>query len=94
MKVLTKPQLKKALTSLDSDWKLAYKDTRLTRKFATSNFVEGLMLLTKVTVHAQVQDHHPEAHLTYHQLKLTLTTHEAGGITNKDIALAKKIDQL
>lgn len=52
------------------------------------------MFVTKVSVHAEVANHHPEVHLTYHYVKVTLTTHDAKGVTQEDFALAEKFDDL
>lgn len=94
MKTLTKPELKTALKSLTAEWKLQYKDTKLTKTIPTRNFLEAVLLLSQITVHAEVLQHHPDVQVSYQQLKITLTTHDAKGITHKDIALAQKIDQL
>lgn len=94
IRLLTKKERAAALRTLGADWKLLYKDTKLTKAIPTKNFLDGLKLLSKITVHAEILNHHPEVTISYHQVKVTLITHEAKGITAKDITLAKKIDRL
>jgi 4a-hydroxytetrahydrobiopterin dehydratase len=66
----------------------------IAKTFATGNFLSGLSFVTKVAVLAEKANHHPDVELTYPRVTLTLTTHDAGGITEKDFALATQIDAL
>lgn len=75
-------------------WSLTTKKTKMYRTFEFSNFVEGFLFVARITIHAEVQKHHPDVALSYGKVKVTLTTHEKKTITSKDIKLAKKIDQL
>ena len=93
MKLLNKKQIKSEMAALDSDWKLNAKNTKLTKIIATNNFLDGVLLLSRITVHAEVLKHHPEVNLSYNRLKVSLTTHEAKGLTKLDFKLAKRIDQ-
>lgn len=60
----------------------------------TGNFLAGLALVTKIAVRAEQADHHPDVLLTYPRVQISLSTHDAGGITAKDIELARDIDRL
>ncbi len=64
------------------------------RVVKTGSFLEGLGLVTRVAVLAERANHHPDVLLTYPQVTLHLTTHDAGGLTDKDFELAREIDQL
>lgn len=75
-------------------WSLTPKETALVRTFVFTSHVDALVLIARITIHAQVQNHHPEILFTYCKVKVTLTTHDAKGLTLKDIRLAEKIDTL
>ena len=94
MKPLTKPQLKKALKTLDADWVLQSKDTKMTRTFSFRNYIEAFIFVARITVHSEVMQHHPVVQLSYGKVKVTLTTHDAKGLTSFDVGLASKIDTL
>jgi len=90
---LSEEQIETALKSLDTAWS-ALPGEGLVRVFETGSFQAGLALLTRIAGLAEQQDHHPDAHLSYDQLELTLATHDVGGITEQDVALARAIDAL
>ena len=50
--------------------------------------------MTRVAILAQSQDHHPEWFNVYNRVEITLTTHDAGGLSQRDVTLAKAIDHL
>jgi 4a-hydroxytetrahydrobiopterin dehydratase len=75
-------------------WSLTPKETALVRTFIFTSHIDALVLIARITVHAQVQNHHPEIHFTYCKVKVTLTTHDVKGLTIKDFELAEKIDSL
>ena len=61
-------------------------------KFADFNDAWGFM--SRVALHAEQMDHHPEWFNVYRTVEVTLSTHDAGGLTERDIALAKAMDAL
>ncbi len=77
-----------------SEWQLNKKKTELTKTFEFPSFITGLAFCAKITVHAEILNHHPVLELSYGKVKVTLTTHDAKGLTNADFELAKKIDSL
>lgn len=77
-----------------SEWQLNAKCTQLTRVFTFPNFISGLAFAAKITVHAEVLQHHPDIELSYGKVKVKLTTHEVKGLTKLDFELAKRIDKL
>jgi 4a-hydroxytetrahydrobiopterin dehydratase len=66
----------------------------ISHDFKFKNFSEAFGFMTRVALLAQSADHHPEWSNVYNKVTITLSTHDAGGLTEKDVALAEKIDQL
>jgi 4a-hydroxytetrahydrobiopterin dehydratase len=64
---------------------------RLRASFRTGSFERGLELTTRIAAAAESAGHHPDLHLTYLRVEVSLHTHDAGGITAKDVALAGAI---
>lgn len=74
-------------------WQLV-EDKKLVREFKFKDFVEAKYFLDLLSVIAEEQGHHPGFALSYNKLKVTLTTHAAGGLTENDFIMAKIIDEL
>src|SRR5580692_4089378 len=83
--------LKAALKRLP-DWQLAKGREAITRSFKFVDFDAAFAFMTRVALLAAKTDHHPEWFNVYNKLDVTLTTHDAGGVTEKDFALAEKMD--
>lgn len=66
----------------------------LTRSFRFADFATAFAFLTRVATHAEAVDHHPEFTSVWNRVDFRLTTHDAGGVTMRDIELAKAIDAL
>jgi 4a-hydroxytetrahydrobiopterin dehydratase len=64
----------------------------LVRIFSFEGFSEAFAFLTRVALHAEKADHHPEFTSVWNRVDFRLTSHDAGGITDRDRALAKAID--
>src|SRR5258705_13789790 len=64
------------------------------RTFAFKNFAESMKFVNKVADAAEAANHHPDILIRYNKVTFTLSTHDAGGITQKDFDLAAKIDAL
>ena len=81
------------LSNLDK-WD-SVKDKAITKTFVFKDFKEALGFVNQVGDLAEQHNHHPDIHMVeYKKVKVVLTTHSAGGITEKDISLAKEIDKL
>lgn len=76
------------------DWALSREGLAMERKFEFTDFVEAFGFMTRVAILAEKADHHPEWFNVYNKVEITLTTHDAGGLSARDIALAKQIDEL
>jgi 4a-hydroxytetrahydrobiopterin dehydratase len=66
----------------------------LHRSYVFHDFSEAFAFLTRVALHAEKVDHHPEFTSVWNRVDLRLTSHDAGGVTERDHALAKAIDRL
>lgn len=71
-----------------------YKDNALYRKFTFKDFVEAFCFMTAVAMAAERANHHPDWANSYHTVEVALTTHDAGGVTDKDFQLAATCDRL
>lgn len=89
----TEKQVEKSLRKL-SEWQPNKKSTEISKTYVFPNFVATLAFLAKITVHAEVLDHHPEVLMSYGKLKVTLKTDSAKGLTKSDFDLASRIDNL
>jgi len=93
LRKLTEKELKKGLSGLKF-FSLPAKGGKLTATFDFKDHVSALVFVARVTVHAEVQQHHPELMYTYKKVKVTLSTHDVKGLTSKDIKLAEKLERL
>lgn len=66
----------------------------ISHDFKFKDFSEAFGFMTRVALLAQAADHHPEWSNVYNKVTITLSTHDAGGLTKKDVELAAQIDQL
>ncbi|WP_419825455.1 4a-hydroxytetrahydrobiopterin dehydratase [Sphingomonas sp.] len=64
----------------------------LTRSFRFSGFAEAFAFMTRVAILAEKADHHPEWSNVYDRVDILLTTHDAGGLSSRDVTLARAID--
>lgn len=74
------------------DWLVEGQELRLTRNF--KDFVEAIAFVNKIVEPAESVGHHPDLAISYNKVTVTLTTHDAGGLTSKDFDLAQAISQL
>lgn len=75
-----------------ADWRLLAG--RLRARFVPGDYAAGLELVARIGAAAQDADHHPEATLTYSDVVLTLSSHDVGGVTSRDVRLARGISAL
>jgi len=88
---MSSQQIKTDLKSL-SGWEL--KDEKLHRELKFKNFVQAWGFMTQVAILAEKANHHPEWSNVYSRVIIDLTTHEAGGISQRDFDLAEKINEV
>jgi len=74
------------------DW--VQKDNYINRSFQFKNIVQAFGFMSQVALLAERADHHPEWNNVYSRVDIRLSTHDAGGLTEKDFSLAREIDAL
>ena len=75
-------------------WALSADGKALERSFRFKDFSEAFGFLTRVAMHAEKVNHHPEFTSVWNRVDFRLTTHDSGGVTERDVELAKAIDEL
>jgi len=81
-----------ALAGLDG-WSPVEDRDAITKTFVFADFSEAFAFMTRVALAAEAMDHHPEWSNVYRKVVVTLTTHDAGGVTAKDIELAAAMNR-
>ncbi len=89
MSTLTNPQILEA--GID-DWRTLPQ--AISARFVTRDFATGAEFVAAIAAAADEANHHPDVTLTYPGVDITLTTHDQGGVTDKDVSLARTISQL
>ncbi len=93
---LETPAVEAALAALndvaETPW--AVVDGKLHKEFQFADFVEAFGFMTKAALAAESMDHHPEWFNVYKKVRVDLSTHDAGGITELDFALARRMEAL
>jgi 4a-hydroxytetrahydrobiopterin dehydratase len=80
------------LSHLPGKWVLAADKKSIHQSFKFKTFMEAWSFMTHVALLAEKMDHHPDWSNAYNKVEISLSSHDAGGITEKDIKLAKEID--
>lgn len=87
---LTDQERDDALAGLP-EWTLRADGLALERQFKFADFSEAFAFMTRVALLAEQADHHPEWSNVYNRVEITLTTHEAGGLSSRDVVMARAI---
>ena len=85
---------REALGTTLPHWKLVEGRDAIERRFAFDDFVTAWGFMTRVALLAEKHDHHPEWSNVYNRVHIVLSTHDAGGLSARDVTLAKAIDQV
>jgi 4a-hydroxytetrahydrobiopterin dehydratase len=75
-------------------WSAVSDPDGITRRFTFADFNAAFGFMTRVAILAEKADHHPEWSNVYNRVDITLTTHDAGGLSRRDIDLARAIDAI
>ena len=75
-------------------WTLDESGKALVRTFKFKDFSDAFAFLTRVALHAEKVDHHPEFTSVWNRVDFRLTSHDSGGVTARDVALAEAITQI
>jgi len=89
---LNETQMRSALQSFLPGWE--YSNNFISKEYKFSNFVDAIAFMTAVALEAEKADHHPDWTNVYNRVAVKLSTHSAGGVTNKDIELAKVMEEV
>lgn len=81
-----------AIARLDG-WRSAEGRDAIVKEFRFRDFNAAFGFMSRVALYAEKHDHHPEWFNVYNRVEATLATHDAGGVTDKDVALAHFMDQ-
>jgi 4a-hydroxytetrahydrobiopterin dehydratase len=90
---LTGDERAAALAEL-SAWALREDGAAITRQLTFKDFTQAWAFMQEVAALAEAQDHHPEWSNVYNRVEITLTTHDAGGLSAQDVRLARDINAL
>jgi 4a-hydroxytetrahydrobiopterin dehydratase len=88
---LTEAEISQQLQNLPG-WTI--EEQQLRRTYSFKNFVEAINFVNRLVEPAETTGHHPDISISYNQVTISLTTHDLGGLTQKDFDLAKIISQL
>ena len=90
---LTQEAARSQLAALDG-WTLAEDGGAISKTFTFRNFSEAFGFMARAALAAEKLDHHPDWSNVYKTVKVTLSTHDAGGLTELDFKLAQRMDKL
>ncbi len=91
MALLSQDDIDRALAELPG-WEHA--DAALRRRFEFASYLDGVLFANRVAGAAEAANHHPDMLVTYRAVTVTLTSHDSGGVTDRDAAMARRIDAL
>lgn len=77
-----------------SGWSAADGRDAIVKSFRFADFNQAFAFMARVALHAEKHDHHPEWSNVYNRVEIVLSTHDAGGLSARDVALAKFIDSI
>jgi 4a-hydroxytetrahydrobiopterin dehydratase len=92
MAKLTGDARRKALAELPG-WRVAEGRDAITKSFVFKDFNQAFAFMARVALMAERIDHHPEWSNVYNKVEILLTSHDAGGLTERDLRLARFIEQ-
>ncbi|UZH54682.1 4a-hydroxytetrahydrobiopterin dehydratase [Salinimicrobium tongyeongense] len=91
MQILDDNEIRSKLEELEG-WE--YKDDAIHTSFQFENFKEAFSVMVRIAFEAEAQQHHPNWTNVYNELQISLSTHDAGGVTQKDFKLARSIEDI
>jgi 4a-hydroxytetrahydrobiopterin dehydratase len=91
MPLLSESEIKEKIKELKG-WELKGKE--ISKLYNFKDFINAVAFVNKVAILAEKANHHPDILIRYNKVTLSLSTHSEGGITEKDINLAREIDKL
>ena len=92
-KVLSHEEIIQILKQFDEKWEIEDNGKKLKKEFKFKSFIEAFSFMTKIAIYAEKKDHHPEWFNVYSTVEVTLSTHDAGGVTSLDLDMAREMNQ-
>jgi len=92
MEIISEEDLLDLLKTKKLEWSV--HNNSIQKEFIFKNFIDAFGFMSRVAILAEKQNHHPEWSNVYNKVNITLTTHDAGGVTKKDLTLATAIEKL
>jgi len=93
--LLSHDEVDRVLAGELTDWSLVGEgEAAITREVRVETFLDGIALVRRVAEAAEEKDHHPDIDIRFTTLTFVLSTHSEGGLTAKDVDLAREIDRL
>ncbi|OVZ59399.1 4a-hydroxytetrahydrobiopterin dehydratase [Pigmentiphaga sp. NML080357] len=92
MQKLNAREIEQAMAQL-ADWELDAARGAIRRRFQFDDFGQAFAFMTRIALYAEKNNHHPEWSNVYNRVDITLTTHDADGLTLRDIELARHADE-
>lgn len=93
MAKVNKSQYLESFLKKNKKWSLSKQRKAIARSYVFKDFNAAFSFMTRVAMKAEQMNHHPEWFNVYNRLDVVLTTHDAGGVTEKDVALAAFMDK-
>ena len=84
-------QINKALLTL-SEW--SYSNNMIHKDISFDSYMDGIDFINRLALKAEEENHHPDLTIGWCKVGVTFTTHDSGGVTEKDIKMAKAVDSL
>lgn len=91
MKKLSESEIQERLKDIDG-WE--YNENAIHTTFEFNDFKDAFSVMTRIAFEAELQQHHPDWSNVYNKLQISLSTHDAGGVTENDFNLAKTIEDI
>ena len=92
-KVLSSKEVTELINPNVAEWHVIDDGKKIKKTFKFKSFIEAFSFMSKIAIYAEKKDHHPEWCNVYNKVEITLTTHDEGGITDKDIDLITFIEK-
>lgn len=90
--ILSQSEIEKFCLELKSDWQIL-GSKKISFEFKFKNFVEAMKFANKVTEIAEIEDHHPDLHISWGKVRVEIWTHTIKGLSENDFILASKIEK-
>ena len=90
MPKLEKSEIERRLSALPG-WE--FKDNAISKLYRFKTFMDGIRFLNQVAEMAEAADHHPDVQINYTRITFSCSTHDQGGVTEKDFKLASQIEE-